>query len=151
MKKQILKMYGQDITVYEFSKEDARLNIHGLGDNPEKTFFMRNGELLEGGTREKQMFYGEGHTDEQGFVVLAYDIDQKQLANVFVSLGVTEASYIAMDITGISIEDLEQFQEVAEKLDFEKLTGESVEELKEVVVPEAPKKAPRKRAPKASK
>lgn len=115
MKKENVKMYGQDIQIYTINEEETNIEIKGLGDNPEKTFFMRGGELLEGGKRAKLSFYGEGHNDEEQIIVLAAGIDQKQLANIFISVGIREASYIAMDIKGVSIEAPESAPEDKEE------------------------------------
>lgn len=142
--KETLSMYGQDIQVYTISKGRA-VNVHfeGLSPYPEKTMFMKNGTLLESDERLRGSFYAEGYKEDYSFVVLAENVDEKQLGNIFISLGVTEASHIAIELDKVMLESTDA--EIEERQTSE-AQSELVTSLSQAVEKkEQAKRAPRKR------
>lgn len=103
MKKSKLELYETTITVYEYKKEE---DIEVLGLPEIRTALaqvMSEGQYTFEGERKAGSFFGEGYNEDTIFNVLAEGIDEKQLSNIFISLGAKVGYVSYTDISGVDV------------------------------------------------
>lgn len=104
MKQFTIEAYGTTVRVYEYHV-DENIKIMGVGPEPvEMKDILTNSEFCFKEARTASSVYGFGFNDNDiNYVILADGIDEKQLSNLFISVGATEGYVVYEDISGIEV------------------------------------------------
>jgi hypothetical protein len=104
MKQHTLKIYDAVVDIYEFTHDEfLNANIQIEGETTPISI-LENGEYTPA-SRELQSYYARGFASDRDIYVLADNINTKQLANLFLSLGAKSAIAAAHDITKVKISE----------------------------------------------
>lgn len=89
MIKEILNIYNTEVTVLRFEKDEDHLEHISINENRDGEFMpiLRDGDIATD-NRELLSFFAIGQTEEFDMIVLAKDINAKQLGNIFLAYGV---------------------------------------------------------------
>jgi hypothetical protein len=128
MEKHTLKIYDTEATIYEIpftELNDGLVKVEGIPsiDKAEHILFGR--EYKEVKTRKFGSYVGHGFAPTTHSVVLAENVDQKQMANILIAIGMVDGIAYEMDINEISVIEVKP---VPEEVLVEDVVAEEVEE-----------------------
>lgn len=109
MEKHTLKIYETEVTIYEipFSEtQDGTIKIEGVPslDKAEQILFDRIYKEVK--ERKTGSYMASGWSHAKRAIVLAENIDQKQLANILLALGMIDGISYEVDINTVVIEKM---------------------------------------------
>lgn len=128
MKKFTIEAYGITVRAYQYHLEEE---IKLVGAEPgavEMKQILADSEFCFNEKRTTGSLYGLGYSnDDIHHIILANGIDEKQLSNLFLSVGATEAYVSYEDITSMDVTSLAQEKEMLEhKINPADVTGEQL-------------------------
>lgn len=141
MKTYKLDMYDTDITVYEYTFQETKENEYhttGISDDAERIHVVTNGEYNKEAKRMQGGIYAVGdvvtshHPFKQTwFLVLAENIDSKQMANILIHLGAKSGVLMLADVSEVEVvakadKPIAIDEDALEAIKLEAITGDTL-------------------------
>ena len=118
MKQSKLEIYETTVDVYELQQDIiSAVSIEGIEDDAKDQYvrILDEGNIIPQ-SREPKSYYAVGFAKEKEYILMADNIDTKQLSNLFLSFGVYRANALAYDISKIKITESKEV--IAEQINL---------------------------------
>jgi hypothetical protein len=117
MEKHTLKIYDTEATIYEMSfkeVEEGSVRIEGVPSLAEAEQILSDRQYKEVKNRKFSSYVAKGFAPTKHTLVVADNINQKQLANILVTIGMIDGIAYEADIDAVSVEEIKEEDVVAE-------------------------------------